>query len=357
MTMPTVATKPTAKDAYKLFKSGKSFREIADQLGIGTAQAILEVRTWEKQKKERQREQQLEYQRAKREEKLRKANTEKPVDTKLKSHQIVSILEESLVGQSPENIAVTLDLPVHDVTRIVNGLEDNADNLKRVLLEERYGKDVFGTISSELLSYTPRSELQKRFGLSESELNAIEQSGGKSTGPSEKEWQEYCTQYAKQRKKRNKREGLSNSIADWNFPRRCLTIMENAGVETVTRLLNIIDGSDSEFSNLEQIPDMDVDGRDRVMAIINDELDSVLPDEIPYYGPFPESRPKVIPNRLGLEPCEIRMRVTVSETLQAGLVVQANVIPSRQAIVELADGTSELLETSEFELVFASGDD
>lgn len=266
-TMQAIAMKPTAKDAYRLFKSGMSFRDIAGQLGIGMAQVIVAIR---------KRESAIAAMRNGRME-----PTEKPTDTKLKSHQIMSILEESQAGQTPANIAITLDVTLHDIKRILRDLDGNEGNLQRVIYAEMLGKELLEAIESDLIENADEKILRNVYG--KLNFHAIAQAICHSTGPTQKEWAEHCQRY---KLEWDEREERSDKITDWPFPRRCWSLLTDAGIESITRLHNIIDGTDAEYSTLEQIPGVDYDARDRVLAVLNDETASVLPTTIQYHGPY-----------------------------------------------------------------------
>jgi hypothetical protein len=273
--MPTVAIKPNSKDIYKLFKKGLSHRDIASQLGIGQAQVIIAIR-----KKQATIVAMQQMARG-----AVDTPAEKPADTPLKGHQVLSIWDESEVGQSPAHISKTLGIELHDVRRILKDLDEDEGNLQRVVYSEKLGKELFEAIESDLINNVDERLLRNVYGKNLN-FQEIMQAICHSSGPSEREWQEHCKRY---KLEWNQRELRRDSIEEWPFPRRCESILKNAGIESVERIRNIIDGTDSEFHNLEQIPEVDVDCRDRIMAILNDELDSVLPNTIHYHAPFIEA--------------------------------------------------------------------
>ena len=268
--MPTVATKPSSKDIYALHKAGKSYRDIAGQLGIGMAAVIVAIR---------KKESAIAAMRA-----ARNEPTETTIDTPLRGHQVLSIWEESSAGQSDANIAVTLDIALHDVRRILKALDGNEGNLQRVVYAEKLGTELFEAIESDLIDNQDEGILRNVYG--NLNFQEIGQAIGHSTGPSEREWEEHCQRH---RIEWDQRQALGDSIDDWHFPRRCLLILRKSGIESVRRLRTILDGTDSEYHSLEQIPEVDADCRDRIMAILNDETDSVLPNTIQYHGPLIEA--------------------------------------------------------------------
>lgn len=143
-----------------------------------------------------------------------------------------------------------------------------------------------------------------------------------------------------------------DSTRTMNFPRRVFDLLDRAGIETVSRLRSIIDGSDAEFvGGLESVTGMDTDARDRIMAQLNDASDDeVVPETVPYSSPL--STPVVAtPKNVVAETTSIRVKVQVGN-LEPGHVVEAMIMPSGQAIFEPGEGEdSEMLESNEFELV------
>lgn len=144
-----------------------------------------------------------------------------------------------------------------------------------------------------------------------------------------------------------------DSTRTMNFPRRVFDMLDRAGIETVSRLQGVIDGEDSEYvGGLDAILGMDVDARDRIMAQFNDENDDEdVPDTIPYTTPLSSPVP-ASPKNLDNDVRRISLRIALSDALPIGTIVEAMLIPSGQAIVQVGDEMeSEMLETGEFDIV------
>ena len=170
--MTGTVTQSLAKTIYGLHKEGKSYREIAGQLGIGQSQVIIAIRKQEAKI-------------ARMQAARRPAVT--PADTKLQQYQIVGIWDEHKDGQSPGNIAETLGLPIHDVKRILKALDGNESNLGRVVCVEKYGLELYDAVTTELRDDN-RTTIQNVYGLNHGDLDEIERSTWNSIEPTEKEW-------------------------------------------------------------------------------------------------------------------------------------------------------------------------
>jgi hypothetical protein len=143
-----------------------------------------------------------------------------------------------------------------------------------------------------------------------------------------------------------------DSTRTMNFPRRVYDLLDRAGIETISRLESIIDGSDSQYvGGLDLVPGMDADARDRIMAQLNDASDTEeVPSTVPYSSPL-SNAVAATPKNVVAETTSIRVKVQVGN-LEPGHVVEAMIMPSGQAIFEPGEGEdSEMLESNEFELV------
>ena len=188
--MTATVTQSLAKSIYGLHKQGKSYRDIAGQLGISQSVVIIAIRKQEAKIAAMQKARRLD---------------ETQADTKLQPYQVVGISDESKSGQSPSNIAETLGIPVHDVKRILKQLDGNESNLGRVVCVETHGQELYDAVTKELRDDN-RSTLASVYGLSSADLNAIEQSLLRSSGPSDYEWNEACRLVKIQRATRKQRK-------------------------------------------------------------------------------------------------------------------------------------------------------
>ncbi len=170
--MTAAVTKSMTKTIYGLHKEGKSYREIAGQLGVSQSVVIISVRKHEEKIARMQ--------------KGRRPDAT-PSDTKLQQYQIVGIWDEAKAGQSPANIAETLAIPLHDVRRTIKAIEGNESNLWRVLCIEKFGIELYEAVTTELRDDN-RSTMESVYGLNHADLDEIERSTWHSIEPTEKEW-------------------------------------------------------------------------------------------------------------------------------------------------------------------------
>ena len=133
--MTGTGTKSLAKAISAAHKQGKSYRDIAGQLGISQSVVIIAIRKQEAKIAAMQKARRLD---------------ETQADTKLQPYQVVGISDESKSGQSPSNIAETLGIPVHDVKRILKQLDGNESNLGRVVCVETHGQELYDAVTKEL---------------------------------------------------------------------------------------------------------------------------------------------------------------------------------------------------------------
>ena len=191
--MTGTGTKSLAKAISAAHKQGKSYRDIAGQLGISQSVVIIAIRKQEAKIAAMQKARRLD---------------ETQADTKLQPYQVVGISDESKSGQSPSNIAETLGIPVHDVKRILkqlDGNEGNEGNLGRVVCVETHGQELYDAVTKELRDDN-RTTLASVYGLSSADMDAIEQSLLRSSGPSESDWNEACRMVKIQRATRKQRK-------------------------------------------------------------------------------------------------------------------------------------------------------
>ena len=170
--MTGTGTKSLAKSISAAHKEGKSYRDIAGQLGISQSVVIIAVRKQEAKIAAMQKARRLD---------------ETQADTKLQPYQVVGISDESKSGQSPSNIAETLGIPVHDVKRILKALDGNESNLGRVVCVETHGQELYDAVTKELRDDN-RSTLENVYGLNCQDLDEIERSTWHSIEPTQKEW-------------------------------------------------------------------------------------------------------------------------------------------------------------------------
>ena len=188
--MTATVTQSLAKSIYAAHKEGKSYRDIAGQLGISQAVVIIAIRKQEAKIARMQ---------------AARRPDETPSDTKLQPYQVVGISEEYNAGQSPANIAETLGISTHDVRRILKQLDGNEGNLGRVVCVEKHGLELYDAVTTELRDDN-RTTLASVYGLTDGDMDAIEQSLLRSSGPSESEWNEACRLVKIQRQSRKKRK-------------------------------------------------------------------------------------------------------------------------------------------------------
>ena len=170
--MTGTGTKSLAKAISAAHKQGKSYRDIAGQLGISQSVVIIAVRKQEAKIAAMQKARRLD---------------ETQADTKLQPYQVVGISDESKSGQSPSNIAETLGIPVHDVKRILKALDGNESNLGRVVCVEKYGVELYDAITTDLRGDN-RATIESVYGLNGYDLDEIERSTWHSIEPTEREW-------------------------------------------------------------------------------------------------------------------------------------------------------------------------
>ena len=170
--MTGTGTKSLAKAISAAHKQGKSFREIAAELGISQSVVIIAIRKQEAKIASMQ---------------AARRPAETVSDTKLQQYQIVGLWDESKTGQSPSNIAEILGIPVHDVKRILKALDGNESNLGRVVCIETHGQELYDAVTKELRDDN-RSTLENVYGLNCQDLDEIERSTWHSIEPTQKEW-------------------------------------------------------------------------------------------------------------------------------------------------------------------------
>lgn len=148
-------------------------------------------------------------------------------------------------------------------------------------------------------------------------------------------------------------EPSKDSIRLLSVPARIITILEKANITTMSRLHQIVNGTDSDYDDLDCVSGLDTDAVNRILGILNDQLDDEEDDSpriVPYEAPLTQAAEPAAPkNTEGL----MKIRVLVDNEdagLSKGQLIDAIVPDSGEAVYQMGDETI-LLESTEFELV------
>lgn len=148
-----------------------------------------------------------------------------------------------------------------------------------------------------------------------------------------------------------------DSIRSLKLPTRYYGILEQAGISTISRLREIVDGVDAEYPNLDAIDRMDVDARNRILGEFTDEdedEDDLSPSSSTLIAPVQESvegTPANVEENL-----KIRILVEFDEIgVKKGDCVSAIVKESGQAFFRYGKTEEDtmMLEENEYEMVGA----
>lgn len=147
-----------------------------------------------------------------------------------------------------------------------------------------------------------------------------------------------------------------DSVRQVKVPKRIINLLEQAGISTLSRLRDVIDGVDDGFpEGLESIPGMDVDASKRLLSEFDDAAaEAEHPASVPYTIPVAASV-DAMPKVTAPKGVMIRTKVELPG-VETGESLQATIMPTGQAVVsvETEDGPEDaLLEVGEFELATA----
>lgn len=148
-------------------------------------------------------------------------------------------------------------------------------------------------------------------------------------------------------------EDDSTSVRELKVPNRICLLLEKAGIRSVERLRQVIDGLDETYPDgLEGVAGIDVDARNRIISqLIDDDEDKEddAPATVAYTTPVSESKADTV--KLPSSKVTIKLSVDV-EDWEAGEELEASIMPTGQAVVSRgAEDDDALLEAGEFSIV------
>jgi chromosome segregation ATPase len=137
-------------------------------------------------------------------------------------------------------------------------------------------------------------------------------------------------------------DDTGSSIRTLKMPGRIYTILEKAGVTTLARLEQIIDGFDDEFDDLNAISGMDADTKNRIESELKDSQTATNT-----VATIPTSAPALlgIPGQPALQVDVVQIKTNAS-----GAVFEATILPTGQAVVQ-EDGDIVIFEQDEYQLL------
>lgn len=141
------------------------------------------------------------------------------------------------------------------------------------------------------------------------------------------------------------------SVRQLKVPNRICQLLEKAGIQSIERLRQVIDGLDDTYPDgLEDVPGIDVDARNRIVSQLQDDEEDEeddAPATVAYTAPVSEAKAEPVK----VESSKVRIKLSVAvDDWEAGEELEASIMPTGQAVV-FHDDDSSLLEVGEFSIV------